>query len=101
MSAIELLPTNFNFTKSGAFLKGNADLGVTIDAGDSPAIAMALRDDTSFPPATLHFVTVSVKASAGIAVQFDDGQGPVSYSAGGCVGGGLGIVGDARYFLKE
>ena len=101
MSAIELLPTNFNFTKSGAFLKGNADLGVTIDAGDSPAIAMALRDDTSFPPGTLHFGTVSVKASAGSDVQFDDGHGTVSFSAGGSVGGGLGIYSDATDLLKD
>ncbi len=99
--AIELLPTTFNFTKSGAFLKGNADVDVTIDGSDSPAIAMALRDDASFPPGTLHFGTVSVKASAGSDIQFDDGHGTVSFSAGGSAGGGLGIYSDASDLLKD
>src|SRR5262245_11360289 len=96
------LPSTFDFKKQGTFLKGQADVGVTIDAGDSTTLAMALLADIPFPPGTLHFGTVSVKASAGSGdIQFDDGHGTVSFSAGGSASGGLGIYDDAADLIQD
>src|SRR5262245_53188211 len=90
-----LSPTHFEFNRSGTFLQGSADVSVSLDASGAQAIAAALRDDTAFPPGTLHFGTVAARASAGSGdIQFDGGQGIVSFSASGTARGGLGVYTD-------
>src|SRR5215510_10108179 len=98
----QLSPTTFDFKKNGAFLQGNADANITIDAKDSVTITTALRNDTTFPPGTLHLGTVTAKASVDSGdIEFDGGKGTVSFSKGGSANGRLGVYSDAADLIGD
>jgi hypothetical protein len=98
----EALSPIFDFKKAGTFLKGGSEADIAIDATRSDAIANALRNDTPFPPGTLHLGTVAVRAAAGSSnIEFDSGKGTVAFFANGSARGGLGIYNDASDLVKD
>lgn len=84
----------FTFEKKDEFLSGNASIRLDLDASPSPAVALAIANNTAFPAGTIRLGNLNFKASAGggdITLGGRDVGGAVSFSGSGGVRAGLGV----------
>src|SRR5262245_51843568 len=92
----------FAFEKKAEFLAGGASASITIDASLSPAVALAIEENTEFPEGTIRIGTLAAKASGGSTVQFGGGaRGAVSFTASGGLRAGLGVYSNAAAMFED